>query len=239
MVINMNEILKDIDVNDLPKHIGIIMDGNGRWAKAKGMPRHYGHYEGANRVVDIVRASSDLGIKVLSLYAFSTENWKRPSIEVNALMKILIKFINDKLTELSENNVIIKVLGDFSVFPKNVIDALDRAIANTESNTGMILNIALNYGGQQEIIRAVNTLVEEGKKVDIESFKEYLYTGYQPDVDFLIRTSGELRLSNFMTYQLAYAELYFTDAYWPDFREPELYEAIGDFINRNRRFGGV
>lgn len=233
------EELMNVDKEFLPKHIAIIMDGNGRWAKAKGMPRHYGHYEGANRVVDIVRASSDLGIKVLTLYAFSTENWKRPAIEVNAIMKILIKFIDDKLDELAANNVIINVLGDREPFPKDVMMSLEKAISKTEKNTGMVLNIALNYGGQQEIIQAVNKAIEDGKKVDIEDFKSYLYTENQIEVDFLIRTSGELRLSNFLLFQSAYAELYFTSVLWPDFNEDELYKAIEDYLKRKRRFGGL
>ncbi|NLY21553.1 MAG: isoprenyl transferase [Tissierellia bacterium] len=233
------EELMNVDKEFLPKHIAIIMDGNGRWAKAKGMPRHYGHYEGANRVVDIVRASSNLGIEVLTLYAFSTENWKRPAIEVNAIMKILIKFIDDKLDELAANNVIIKVLGNREPFPKDVMASLEKAIKKTENNTGMILNIALNYGGQQEIIQAVNKAIQNGKEVDIDDFKSYLYTENQIDVDFLIRTSGELRLSNFLLFQSAYAELYFTSVLWPDFNEEELYKAIEDYLSRNRRFGGL
>ena len=233
------EELMNVYKEFLPKHIAIIMDGNGRWAKAKGMPRHYGHYEGANRVVDIVRASSNLGIEVLTLYAFSTENWKRPAIEVNAIMKILIKFIDDKLDELAANNVIIKVLGNREPFPKDVMDSLEKAIKKTENNTGMILNIALNYGGQQEIIQAVNKAIQNGKEVDIDDFKSYLYTENQIDVDFLIRTSGELRLSNFLLFQSAYAELYFTSVLWPDFNEEELYKAIEDYLSRNRRFGGL
>lgn len=239
MVINS---LDELDLNKIPEHVGIILDGNGRWAKKRFMPRVAGHREGMKRVVDIVEASSNLGIKYLSLYAFSTENWKRPSEEVSALMNLLIVYVDSQLKRLSDNNVIVKTIGDISKLPDKSRQAIEKACETTKDNTGMVLNLGLNYGSRSEIIRAVEKIVNSSCDVNElteENFKEFLDTKTQPDLDLLIRPGGEKRLSNFMLYQVAYAELYFCDTLWPDFKEEELYKAILDFQSRNRRFGGI
>lgn len=234
--------LDELDLNKIPEHVGIILDGNGRWAKKRFMPRMAGHREGMKRVVDIVEASSNLGIKYLSLYAFSTENWKRPTEEVSALMNLLIVYVDSQLKRLSDNNVIVKTIGDISKLPDKSREAIERACENTKNNTGMVLNLGLNYGSRSEIIRAVERIVNSSYDVNDlteDNFKEFLDTKSQPDLDLLIRPGGEKRLSNFMLYQVAYAELYFCDTLWPDFKEEELYKAILDFQSRNRRFGGI
>ncbi|MEJ8751269.1 isoprenyl transferase [Lagierella sp. ICN-221743] len=234
--------LDELDLNKIPEHVGIILDGNGRWAKKRFMPRMAGHREGMKRVVDIVEASSNLGIKYLSLYAFSTENWKRPTEEVSALMNLLIVYVDSQLKRLSDNNVIVKTIGDISKLPDKSREAIERACENTKNNTGMVLNLGLNYGSRSEIIRAVERIVNSSYDVNNlteDNFKEFLDTKSQPDLDLLIRPGGEKRLSNFMLYQVAYAELYFCDTLWPDFKEEELYKAILDFQSRNRRFGGI
>ena len=239
MVINS---LDELDLNKIPEHVGIILDGNGRWAKKRFMPRVAGHREGMKRVVDIVEASSNLGIKYLSLYAFSTENWKRPSEEVSALMNLLIVYVDSQLKRLSDNNVIVKTIGDISKLPDKSRQAIEKACETTKDNTGMVLNLGLNYGSRSEIIRAVEKIVNSSYdvyKLTEENFKEFLDTKTQPDLDLLIRPGGEKRLSNFMLYQVAYAELYFCETLWPDFKEEELYKAILDFQSRNRRFGGI
>ena len=222
MVINS---LDELDLNKIPEHVGIILDGNGRWAKKRFMPRVAGHREGMKRVVDIVEASSNLGIKYLSLYAFSTENWKRPSEEVSALMNLLIVYVDAQLKRLSDNNVIVKTIGDISKLPDKSRQAIEKACETTKDNTGMVLNLGLNYGSRSEIIRAVEKIVNSSYdvyKLTEENFKEFLDTKTQPDLDLLIRPGGEKRLSNFMLYQVAYAELYFCDTLWPDFKEEEL-----------------
>lgn len=238
--------MKEIDFNNLPKHIGIIMDGNGRWAKNRFMPRITGHKEGMNRVVDIVEECCKIGIETLTLYAFSTENWKRPKDEVNGLMDILVIYINSQLKRILENNIIFRVVGDYSKLPKSIVKLLDDSIEKTKLNTGMVLNIALNYGGRSEIISAVKSLCKDifEEKIslndlDEENFKNYLYTRENSDVDLIIRTGNEKRISNFLIYQIAYSEFYFTDVLWPEFFAENLYDAIYDFQNRNRRFGGV
>ncbi|OLS01754.1 isoprenyl transferase [Tissierella creatinophila] len=240
------DLLKLIDFKKLPKHIAIIMDGNGRWAKRKFLPRYFGHQEGMKRVIDIVSASSKLGIDCLTLYAFSTENWKRPEEEIESLMKILVSYIRKELEKLVENNVKLNIIGDISNFPTLARTEVERAIFETENNTGMNLNIALNYGGRDEIIYGIKNLLNDYKlgKINIDNlnseiFSNYLYTKGQPDPDLLIRPSGELRISNFMLYQIAYTEFWFSDVLWPDFSEDKLYEAIIDFQKRNRRFGGL
>lgn len=237
--------LDKIDLNRLPSHVGIIMDGNGRWAKKRFMPRIAGHKEGMNRVVDIVEECCRLKIDTLTLYAFSTENWKRPEDEVNGLMKILVAYINSQLKRLLENNIIFSVIGDYSKLPKTIIEMLDDAIEKTSKNNGMVLNIALNYGGRSEIINAIKNInkdVISGKfnidDLDEENFKNYLYTK-DSEADLIIRTGGEMRVSNFLIYQLAYSEFYFTDILWPEFTIDNLYKAILDFQNRSRRFGGI
>ncbi len=235
-------LLNKLDSKRIPTHVGIILDGNGRWAKKRFLPRVAGHREGMKRVVDIVEASSNLGIKYLSLYAFSTENWKRPKEEVSALMDLLIIYVESQLQRLNNNNVIVKTMGDISALPIKSRQAIERACEKTKNNTGMILNLGLNYGSRSEIVWAVEKLLNSPKLVDRlteDSFKELLYTKSQPDLDLLIRPGGEKRLSNFMLYQVAYAELYFSDCLWPDFTNEELYKAVYDFQSRNRRFGGI
>ncbi len=244
---NLESLLNKIDVNKLPKHVAIIMDGNGRWAEKRNMPRSYGHFEGTKKVVDIVRIASNINLEVLSLFAFSTENWKRPVQEVNRLMFLMVEFINNYIDELAEKNVKLRVLGDVTVIPNNVKEKLNYAIQKTKNNDGMILNIALNYGSQQEILLAAKELVKKYQNKSIEKiddeikdeFESLLYTSGEPYVDLMIRPSGELRLSNFLMYQSAYAELYFSDILWPDFNEIEFIKALIEFQSRNRRFGGL
>ncbi len=231
--------LSNLDRDRLPKHIAIIMDGNGRWATKRNKPRVFGHNEGMKRVVDVVENSLNIGIKYLSLYAFSTENWKRPQKEIDFLMQILIKYIDDQLNKLVTQGVKINILGDISVLPEKVIQKIEYALDSTKNNDKLILNIAINYGSRQEILRAVNTAIEDGEILTDDEFSNLLYTRNQPDVDLLIRPGGEKRLSNFLLYQMSYAELYFSDIYWPDFKLESLIDAIYWYQNRNRRFGGL
>ncbi|MCR3956079.1 MAG: isoprenyl transferase [Gudongella sp.] len=246
MTENISKTIKDIDKERLPVHIGIIMDGNGRWAKKQGLPRHLGHQEGMRKVVQIVEACNELGIKNLTLYAFSTENWKRPSVEVEALMNLLVVFVRKELRRLNENNVKIMILGDISKLPDLPMREVERAVGITSSNTGMTLNIALNYGGRQEVTMAIKDILRDVNKgninideIDEKLISDYLYTKGQPDPDLIIRPSGELRLSNFLIYQAAYSEFWFSDVLWPDFKADHLYNAIVEYQKRNRRFGGV
>jgi len=238
--------LKKVDKDKLPRHIAIIMDGNGRWANQRFMPRTMGHRAGMASLKKVVRACSNLGIKVLTVYAFSTENWKRPSGEVNYLMDLLVEYLHKELDELHENNVIIRVSGDISVIPEKCRLEIKRALNKTENNSGMIFNLALNYGARHEIIRAVKKLTEKAikKEIDLEditeeSFADLLYTGGLPDPDLLIRTAGEMRLSNFLLWQIAYTEFVVTDTLWPDFSEEDLYKSIIQFQQRDRKFGGL
>lgn len=231
--------LSKLDQDRLPKHIAIIMDGNGRWATKRNKPRVFGHNEGMKRVVDVVENSLNIGIKYLSLYAFSTENWKRPQKEIDFLMQILIKYIDDQLNKLVTQGVKINILGDISVLPEKVIQKIEYALDSTKDNDKLILNIAINYGSRQEILKAVNTAIEKGEILTDDEFSNLLYTRNQPDVDLLIRPGGEKRLSNFMLYQMSYAELYFSDIYWPDFKLESLIDAIYWYQNRDRRFGGL
>lgn len=231
--------LSNLDQDRLPKHIAIIMDGNGRWATKRNKPRIFGHNEGMKRVVDVVENSLNIGIKYLSLYAFSTENWKRPQKEIDFLMQILIKYIDDQLNKLVTQGVKINILGDISVLPEKVIQKIEYALDSTKDNDKLILNIAINYGSRQEILRAVNTAIVDGEILTDDEFSNLLYTRNQPDVDLLIRPGGEKRLSNFLLYQMSYAELYFSDIYWPDFKLESLIDAIYWYQNRNRRFGGL
>ena len=231
--------LSNLDQDRLPKHIAIIMDGNGRWATKRNKPRVFGHNEGMKRVVDVVENSLNIGIKYLSLYAFSTENWKRPQKEIDFLMQILIKYIDDQLNKLVTQGVKINILGDISVLPEKVIQKIEYALDSTKDNDKLILNIAINYGSRQEILKAVNTAIEKGEILTDDEFSNLLYTRNQPDVDLLIRPGGEKRLSNFLLYQMSYAELYFSDIYWPDFKLESLIDAIYWYQNRNRRFGGL
>ena len=244
--LDINELKNKINKENLPKHIAIIMDGNGRWAKKRFLPRNFGHQEGMERVIEIVGASADLGIEYLSLYAFSTENWKRPMEEIDGLMKILVHFIKKELNKLHKNNIKIQIMGDINKLPNLAKSEVIRAVEKTSNNTKMILNIGLNYGGRDEIIVGIKELlkdIEMGKieldELSTDKFSNYLYTKNQPDPDLLIRPSGELRLSNFMLYQLAYSEFYFSNILWPDFTEKQLILAILDYQKRNRRFGGI
>lgn len=222
----------------IPKHIAIIMDGNGRWAKKRMMPRLAGHREGMKRVIDIVRYASDLGVESLTLYAFSTENWKRPAQEVNGLMDLLIEYVKLQLKELMKENVQVRLLGEEIASRPAVRAAIDEAVSETSSNTGMILNLALNYGGRAELVHAFTTLKDK-ERITEEDISAALFTKGQADPDLIIRTGGDMRLSNFLLYQSAYAELYFTQTLWPDFKGPQLEEAIDDFNRRQRRFGNV
>ncbi len=243
---NYNELKKRIDMNRLPKHIAIIMDGNGRWAQNKMLPRTSGHKEGVNRVKEIVEECGDLGVKHLTLYAFSTENWKRPKNEIEYLMNLLSKFIDKELETINSNNVKLNILGDLNDFNQKIINKIHNAIQLTKNNEQLVLNIALNYGGRNEITRAVKLIVNDIIKNELnlddineETFKNFLYTKNQPDPDLLIRTGGELRLSNFLIYQTAYTEFCFKDIQWPDFTKEYLYKSIIEYQNRNRRFGGI
>ncbi len=236
----------ELNNNAMPLHIGIIMDGNGRWAKKRGLPRHFGHQEGMKRVVDIVQAAKELNIKYLTLYAFSTENWKRPKLEVDALMNLLVVFIKNELDRLNKNNVKLNILGDISPLPELPRNQVLKAIEKTKHNDSMTLNIALNYGGRQELVKSFKDILSEVQKgnisiedLDEKTISNFLYTKDQPDPDLIIRPSGELRLSNFMIYQGAYSELWFSDVLWPDFNKTWLEMAISDYQKRNRRFGGI
>ncbi|WP_058307783.1 isoprenyl transferase [Gracilibacillus massiliensis] len=235
-----------IQLDNIPKHIAIIMDGNGRWAQKQGLPRVAGHREGMDNVKRIVKAANHFKVEVLTLYAFSTENWKRPTQEVEYIMKLPIDFLQHYLPELIEENVRIQTIGEVNNLPKKTKSAIMRAIDETSNNTGLILNIAINYGSRFEMVRAIQDIcrdVTDGK-YDIDditetALAEHLYTSHIKDPDLLIRTSGELRLSNFLLWQTAYTELWFTDTLWPDFSFEEFEKAINDFQNRKRRYGGI
>ncbi|MBN2201977.1 isoprenyl transferase [bacterium] len=229
-----------------PRHIAIIMDGNGRWAKKRGLPRVMGHREGIRSVRAVVEASGELGIEVLTLYTFSTENWRRPADEVSALMKLLLKTIQKEIADLVKNNVRLTVIGDLGRLPEAAAEGMDKAIEATRSNTGLNLNLALNYGGREELVRAVRSIAVQVREGGLDpemigggTVQDHLYTAGMPDPDLLIRTSGELRISNFLLWQLAYTEIYVTDVLWPDFRKADLLEAIECYRRRERRFGKV
>jgi len=237
--------LKDqIDITKLPTHLAIIMDGNGRWARQKGMIRIFGHENGTKSVREIVEASAELGIKFLTLYAFSTENWKRPKLEVQTLMKLLVTSLKDEIKTLQENNIKLSAIGCLEDLPHKAHKELLEVIEKTKDNTRMTLTLALSYGSREEIMNVIKELTNKVKNniISIENIDEsiinkHLYTRKLPDVDLLIRTSGEQRISNFLLWQIAYAELYFTDILWPDFKKPDLYEALINYQNRERRFG--
>lgn len=238
---NLEDEVKD---GLIPEHLAVIMDGNRRWAKNRNLPTSQGHKEGAMRVTDLVRNSVDLGIRYLSIYAFSTENWRRDKKEVDYLMNLLVEFVVKELDYLHKNDVKISLMGNIEDLPEKTKKEVKRSIELTKNNKKLHLNIALSYGSRNEIINAVKKVVEdcENNKINIneineESFKNYLYTCEMPDPDLLIRTSGEIRLSNFLLYQLAYTEFYFTDVMWPDFNKEELLKAIVSFQNRKRRYG--
>ncbi|MDY2981805.1 MAG: polyprenyl diphosphate synthase [Eubacteriales bacterium] len=227
----------------LPRHVAIIMDGNGRWAQGKGYPRAAGHRAGTERLREIIRFSSDVGVEALTLYAFSTENWKRPAEEKSILFGLLLEYFNREIGELHENNVRISIWGEKEPFPENVRRALINAEEKTAANTGLKLNICLNYGSRAEILRAVRLCaaeaVQTGHLPEQADFEKHLYSAGTPEVDLLIRTSGEERLSNYLLYQLAYSELYFTPVLWPDFTREAYIAALQAYAGRGRRFGGL
>jgi undecaprenyl diphosphate synthase len=230
----------------LPRHIAIIMDGNGRWAKEKGEDRLFGHYNGVESVRNIVEGCAELSIEYLTLYAFSTENWDRPMDEVTGLMELLVQTIKQEVTTLNKNNIRLHVIGNTTMLPSSARNELDEACAATVGNTGLNLVMALSYSSRWEIIHAVREIASEVKNqkldpedIDSKVFEQHLCTAFFPDPELMIRTSGEYRISNFLLYQLAYSELYFSDTLWPDFRKENLYEALLDFQNRERRFGKI
>jgi len=228
----------------LPKHVAIIMDGNGRWAKQRRLPRSAGHRAGVDRLRGIIRMSSDLGVASLTLYAFSTENWRRPSDEVGTLMALLIEYFTKEIDELFANGVRIRIIGAYEDFAAPVRAVIERAMKRTEANTGLNLNIALNYGSRAEILRAANlamrqALAEGKREITADMLEACLYTAGQPEVDLLIRTSGEQRASNFLLYQISYAEFLFPAEYWPDFSDEAYLAALRAYGRRSRRFGGL
>lgn len=242
----MPELPMQIDKERLPRHIAIIMDGNGRWAKEHGQDRLYGHFHGVESVRNIVEGCAELGIEYLTLYAFSTENWDRPQYEVIGLMELLVTTIRNEVENLRKNNIKLHVIGDLSLLPSYARKELDEALEITHENTGLNLIVALSYSGRWELLNAVKNIAWEVKKgnlrieeIDQDTLQQYLCTSEFPDPELMIRTSGEYRISNFLLYQLAYAELYFTTVRWPEFRKNNLYEAIIDYQNRERRFGKI
>ena len=243
----MNEYVRECGLNgNIPRHVAIIMDGNGRWATKRGLPRSAGHRAGMEALRDLITASSELGIEALTLYAFSTENWKRPRDEVGTLFSLVVEYFNREISELHEKGVRIRVLGDMSRVPQKARAALMRAEDITHDNSGLKLNLAINYGARAERVRAAKALAEDVSNggmapdaIDEAAVSSRLYTSGQPDVDLLIRTGGEMRLSNFLLYQSAYAELLFTDTLFPDFDKAHYLDAIREFQGRSRRFGAI
>lgn len=240
----MSQLLENIDKTQLPRHIAIIMDGNGRWAKEQGQDRLFGHFHGVESVRNIVEGCAELGIGYLTLYAFSTENWDRPEYEVVGLMELLVSTIRQEAETLHKNNIRLHVIGDMTMLPSYARNELNEALEMTRSNTGLNLIMALSYSGRWELLNAVKNIahaVKEGKlqveAIDQDVLQKFLATSDFPDPELMIRTSGEYRISNFLLYQLAYAELYFTQVRWPDFRKENLYEALLDYQQRERRFG--
>lgn len=240
----MSQLLEKIEKERLPRHIAIIMDGNGRWAKEKGEDRLFGHFHGVESVRNIVEGCAELGVEYLTLYAFSTENWDRPEYEVVGLMELLVSTIRKEVESLDRNNIRLHVIGDMSMLPDYAQKELDEALEITRKNTGLNLIMALSYSGRWELLNAVKNIAYEVKQgrlnveeIDQDVLQKFLCTSGFPDPELMIRTSGEYRISNFLLYQLAYAELYFTNVRWPDFRKDNLYEAILDYQSRERRFG--
>jgi len=242
----MEDLKSQIDTDKLPEHIAVIMDGNGRWAKAQGKPRVFGHRHGVKAVREITEAAAEIGIKYLTLYAFSTENWNRPTLEVTTLMRLLVDTISKEVKTLNENNIRLKTIGDLSRLPNATRKALLKGIEDTKDNTRMDLILALNYSGRWDIINAVKQVagaVKEGdmsiENIDDTSFKAALSTREFPDPELMIRTSGETRLSNFLLWELSYAEFQFLPIFWPDFQKEHLYNSILNFQNKERRFGMI
>lgn len=243
---NERQDIPTINFENVPNHVAIIMDGNGRWAEKRGLPRVAGHKEGVKAVMKVVRAAHKAKVKVLTLYAFSTENWNRPKTEIDFLMKLPKEFLHVYLPELMENNVRIETIGNIDAIPIHTKKAVQYAINKTKKNDGLLLNFALNYGSRNEIMHAIKQIMDDvdGEKLSLDSldeeiFSKYLYTNGLSDPDLLIRTSGEKRLSNFLLWQLAYSEFWFTDVLWPDMNEEIFYEAIKDYQKRKRRYGGI
>ncbi len=240
------QLLAELDPEKLPKHIAVIMDGNGRWAKSKGKPRLFGHRAGADSVRAIIDTCARLEIKAVTLYAFSTENWKRPEAEVSGLMQMLKRYLRSELKDVHRNNIRFRAIGELSALAKDIQTELNDAMKLTAGNTGTNVNIALNYGGRAEIVRACRQAVRElidaersPQDLDESDIEAHLYTHGQPEVDLMIRTSGEFRLSNFLLWQLAYSEIYVTPTFFPDFRRTQLLEALVDFQKRERRYGDI
>lgn len=241
---SLTDLSNKIDLQRLPEHIAIIMDGNGRWAKEQGQDRLYGHFHGVESVRNIVEGCAELGIGYLTLYAFSTENWDRPVEEVTGLMELLVETIRKETATLNKNNIRLHVIGDINMLPEYAKNELNESVVELQNNTGLNLIMALSYSSRWEIVNAIKNIasdVKNGKlepyEIDQDTIKDYLATREFPDPELMIRTSGEYRISNFLLYQLAYAELYFTQVRWPDFRKENLYEALIDFQQRERRFG--
>ena len=233
-----------ININKLPKHIAIIMDGNGRWAKQKGLIRTIGHEKGSRAVREVVEASAEIGIEYLTLYAFSTENWKRPKLEVDTLMKLLVSSLKKEINTLQDNDIKLNAIGNLELLPKKVFEELSDVLARTKKNSRMTLTLALSYGSREELVHVMKEIGKKVKnniishdKIDENIINEHLYTQNLPSVDLLIRTSGEQRISNFLLWQIAYSELYFTDVLWPDFTKEDLYQALSCYQKRERRFG--
>lgn len=242
----MSSVKENIDLNKLPQHVAIIMDGNGRWAKTKGKPRVFGHRNGVVSVREVTEAAAELGIKYITLYAFSTENWSRPSFEVNALMTLLVETVKSEVNTLMKNNIRLQAIGDLSKLPDRTRKALIEGIEKTKLNDRMTLVLALNYSSRWEIVEAVKKISKEVQNgnleienIDANIFSEHLATRDIPDPELMIRTSGERRISNYLLWQAAYAELYFTSVLWPDFRKEHFFQAIYDYQQRERRFGFI
>ncbi|HPX71135.1 MAG TPA: isoprenyl transferase [Bacillota bacterium] len=235
-----------MDSERIPEHVAIIMDGNGRWAQSRGLPRVQGHRAGMDALREIVRSSASMGIAYLTVYAFSTENWKRPSEEISGIFKLLVLYVKSEIEELNRSNVRVRVIGDIGMLPQDAQKSVDYALNTTRSNTGLVFTIALNYGGRAEIVRAAKALALRAKTgeldpeaIDAELFSSFLYTAGIPDPELIIRTGGEYRLSNFLSWQSAYSELLITEVLWPDFSPQEYEKAIRFFMERDRRFGGI
>lgn len=240
----MSDLRKNIDTDRLPKHVAIIMDGNGRWAKKRGGIRLLGHRNGAKAVREVTEACAELGVNYLTVFAFSSENWKRPGDEVNGLMNLLVDSLQKEFSTLKDNGIRLNAIGELDRLPEKVNDKLQKTIQSTSDGKRMCLNLALSYSGQWDIVQAAKAFAKDVKNnnkaiddLDVDMFKSYLSTKHMPDPELIIRTSGELRLSNYLLFQMAYAELYFTDTLWPDFKKDELYKAILDYQSRERRFG--
>ena len=240
------DYMDKINKDSIPEHIAIIMDGNGRWAKKRFLPRSFGHRAGVETIREIVKECNNLGVKYLTLYAFSTENWKRPKEEVNGLMKLLVEYLKNEVNELHKNNVRIKTIGDIEKLPEFAILELKNAMEKTKNNSGVTMSLALNYGSRSDIKGAIIKILDDCKEnniniddIDEDFLRRYLSTNFLPDPDLIIRPSGELRLSNFLMWEAAYSEFWFSDINWPDFKKEDLHKAIYDYQNRDRRFGGL